>query len=73
MPLDNKEFIVTFDNNIDRKTMLKKQPWVILGNILTTHEVIEVNYMEEPDLCYILFLGDIRWTSSKLPPLADDT
>lgn len=54
-PLENRKFIFSFDSERDRDNTLRKQPWVILGQVLVLHLVTEDNFMLDPPLTDVPF------------------
>lgn len=48
--MNGKRFIFSFNIKKDYEIALLKQPWIILGQLMIIHEVIENNFVVDPKL-----------------------
>lgn len=48
--LDGKRFIFSFDNKINKKITIRKQPRIILGQVMIIHEATKENFIEDLEL-----------------------
>lgn len=54
-PIKNKKFLFSIDSKSDRDNIVRKQPWIILGQVLVLHLVLKQNLMLDPPILEVSF------------------